>query len=355
MQEKDYYKVLGVDKKASKADIKGAFRKLAHEHHPDKKSGNEAKFKELSEAYSVLSDDKKRAEYDAYGRVFSGADGNAGAGASGFGFSGFEGASGFQDFDIGDIFGDIFGGGRERQRRGRDISIDLTLSFRDAVFGVERKILVTKTSTCDSCDGAGAEKGSEMENCGACNGKGQVHETRRSLLGTFTSVRTCGACNGSGKIPKVKCKTCHGHGVLRKEHEISIAIPSGINDGEMIRLSGSGEAIQGGVSGDLYVKIHVEAHNKFRKEGSNIATELSVKLTDALLGSEYTVDTLDGNLKVKIPAGVAVGEVLRIRGKGVPNKGGSRGDLLIKIQVPLPKKLSRAAKKIIEELKAEGV
>ncbi|MAF59515.1 MAG: molecular chaperone DnaJ [Candidatus Pacebacteria bacterium] len=355
MPHKDYYEILGVDKKASKEDIKKAFRKLAHQYHPDKKDGNEARFKEASDAYSVLSDDKKRAEYDAYGRVFSGAGGaQGGAGFDGFDFSGFQ-QGGFEDFDIGDIFGDIFGGGRERQRRGRDISIDLTISFKDSVFGIERKILVTKTSNCEVCEGSGAESGSEMESCNACNGKGQIHETRSSLLGTFTSVRTCTTCGGAGKVPKVKCKSCKGHGVLRKEQEIAVAIPAGINDGEMIRLTGAGEALKGAVSGDLYIKIHVEPHERFRKEGNNLVTELSVKLSDALLGSDYSLETLEGAITVKVPAGVSVGEILRVRGKGIPNRAGVRGDLLIKIKVPLPKKLSRSAKKKVEELREEGI
>jgi len=194
-----------------------------------------------------------------------------------------------------------------------------------------------------------------MITCSACNGNGQIHETKRSLLGTFSSVKTCEVCHGSGKVPKEKCPSCHGKGVYRKQSEVTINIPAGINDGEMIRLKGVGEAISGGVSGDLYVKIHVKKHSVFRKEGFNLVMDLNVKLTDALTGSEYNIDTLDEKIKLKIPAGVGFGEVLRIRGKGVPMGGTRRGDLLVKINILLPNKLTRKTKKLVEELRKEGI
>jgi|TARA_Y100000310_G_scaffold345555_1_gene466521 molecular chaperone DnaJ len=350
---KDYYNILGVDKKASKDDIKQAFRKLAHKYHPDKANGDEAKFKEASEAYAVLSDEKKRAEYDSYGRVF----GDSSQGFGGFDFSGFQG-QGFQDFDFGDIFGDlgdIFGGGRAHTKRGRDISIDLEIQFRDSVFGTDRKMLVTKTSHCDTCTGTGAKKGTEFETCKTCNGNGKIHETRSSFIGTFSSVKACGACIGTGKVPKEKCGTCRGQGVLRQEEEISVSIPAGINNGEMIRLSGAGEAIQGGVPGDLYVKVHVHTDPTFRKEGDNLVMDLNVKLTDAILGSTYTISTFDGDINVKVPAGISFGELLRVRGKGVVVGKGKRGDLLIRLTIKLPQHVSRKAKKAIEELREEGI
>jgi molecular chaperone DnaJ len=358
---KNYYETLGVDKKASKDDIKKAFRKLAHQYHPDKNGGNSDKFKEVSEAYSVLSDDKKRAEYDTYGRTFSEAGGPGAGGFNpqdfGFDFSNM-GAEGME-FDLGDIFGQFFGGGRTggqtRQKRGSDISIDVEISFQEAVFGVERKVILSKTSLCDVCHGSGGEPGSVQKTCPTCNGKGKVHETRSSLLGTFSTVRVCGTCNGSGKIPEVKCKKCHGLGVTKNQEEISIKIPAGINDGEMIRHGGAGEAVAGGSPGDLYVKVHVKKHPTFRKEGFNIVMDLNIKLSTALLGGEYDIQTLDGEIKLKIPAGITFGEILRIKGKGVPVERNKRGDLLVKIHIQLPGKLSKNASKLIEELKKEGI
>ncbi len=351
---KDYYSILGIEKSASKDDVKKAFRKLAHQYHPDKQGGDEAKFKEASEAYSVLSDDKKRAEYDSYGRVFGG----GGGGPAGFDFSGFEGGVHFEDLDLGSIFGefgDLFSGGRARARRGRDISIDLEIPFRDAIFGVERKVLISKVSTCESCKGSGAKAGTNLITCATCNGNGKIRETRNSMLGTFTNVRVCAVCNGTGKIPQEKCSTCRGHGVLRREEEITVTIPPGLDDGEVIRLGGVGEAIQGGAAGDLYIKVHVLPHPVFRKEGPNLVMVLGVKLTDALLGVEYKVATFDGDITVKIPSGVSFGEILRVRGKGVPIERGKRGDLLIKLNIKLPSKVSRSARKLLEELRNEGI
>ena len=361
---KDYYKTLGVDKNASKDEIKKAFRTLAHKYHPDKKGGDDAKFKEINEAYSILSDEKKRQQYDMYGSGFSGA-GQQGSGFGGFGggFDGFDfsqftqggNGAGFE-FDLGDIFGDVFGGGRRtKTKRGRDISIDIELSFEEAVFGVERKILLNKTSVCDVCGGTGAEKGTEMDICKTCNGKGSIREMKQTFFGQFESVKTCDVCGGTGKVPKVKCKVCSGHGILKKETEIKVKIPAGIDNGEMIRLSGAGEAISGGQDGDLYIKVHVKKHPLFRREGNNLVTDLNIKLTDALLGMNYVLKTLDGDLTVKIPEGVSFGEILRVKGKGVPVVGHGRGDILIKINILMPKKLSKNSKKAIEELKNEGL
>lgn len=353
---KDYYGLLGVEKQASQDDIKKAFRKLAHKYHPDKEGGDETKFKEISEAYSILGDEKKRAEYDSYGRVFN--DGSGGQGFGGFSGAGFDPSQfeGFDMGDIGDIFGDIFGGGRRSQtKRGRDISIDIEISFKDSVFGVERKVLLTKASQCDVCSGSGAKPGTELDQCTSCNGNGNIRETKRSLLGDFTSVRPCDTCHGLGQIPKVTCENCHGVGVVRKEEEITVQIPANINAGEMIRMSGAGEAVPGGVPGDLYIKLHVKEDAQFTREGFAIKTDLNVKLTDALLGSEYTVDTIDGSVKVKIPAGASPNEILRVKGHGAPMDNGKRGDFLIKLNIQLPQKLSRKAKKIVQELREEGI
>lgn len=352
---KNYYEILGIPKGASKEEVKKAFHKLAHKYHPDKKGGDANRFKEISEAYAVLSDDKKRAEYDTYGQTFAG--GGGGAGMGGFDFSGFtnQGFGNINFEDLGDVFGEMFGSQRERTPRGRDISIDLELTFEEAVFGVERKVLITKTSICETCSGKGGKKGSAMQSCKKCNGKGKIHEARRSFFGTINTTRSCDACGGIGEIPKEICEVCHGAGLIRKQEEIDIKIPIGIDSGEMIRMSGKGEAIRGGVAGDLYVKIHIIPHPTLRRDGSNLVTNMSIKLSEALLGGERKIDSLDGPLTVTIPQGVAFGETLRLRGRGVPIERGKRGDLLIRVSIILPKKLSKDARKAIETLQKEGV
>ncbi|MHB1163425.1 MAG: molecular chaperone DnaJ [Minisyncoccota bacterium] len=357
---KDYYNVLGVDKKATQDDIKKAFRKLAHKHHPDK-GGTDDKFKEITEAYSVLSDEKKRREYDTYGQAFPGGAPQGGQGAGGFDFNGFQQGfgQGGVEFDFGDIFGDIFGGargGQARTPRGRDISIDLEIPFKDAVFGTTRTVLIGKVSTCDTCHGSGGKPGTELETCKTCNGKGRIQEVRNSPFGQFSSVRTCTVCDGVGKIPKEKCPECKGHGVKRKEEEIKISIPAGIDNGEMIRLPQKGEAVKTGVAGDLYVKLHVKPHSVFRRDGSNLLMHLPVKLTDALLGTSVSIETLEGKtLEVKIPPMKRAEEHLRVRGKGIPTGGSTTGDLIISLEVALPHKLSGKARKTVEELKSEGL
>lgn len=351
---KNYYDTLGLDKKASKEDVKKAFRKLAQKHHPDK-GGEEAKFKEITEAYSVLSDDGKRREYDAYGQNFAG--GGAPGGGYGFDPSQFGGFGGGNvEFDFGDLFGDLFGGGRGGHiKRGRDISMDIEISFKESVEGTKRQVLVTKVGKCDICHGTGAKPNTEMKTCTTCNGQGRVHETRNSPLGAFSSVRACTACEGTGKIPKEKCATCGGHGVLKKEQELHINVPAGIDGGEMLRMPGHGEAIKGGTSGDLYVKVHVKPHPVFRKDGLNLVMHMPMKLTDALVGVTTTIDTLDGKkLEVKIPPMTAPEETLRLRGKGVHLES-AQGDLLIRLTITMPKKLSSKTKKLIEEMRSEGL
>ncbi|MCX6705158.1 MAG: DnaJ domain-containing protein, partial [Candidatus Woesebacteria bacterium] len=266
---KDYYDILGVNKGASKDEIKKAFYKLAHKYHPDKKEGNEAKFKQVNEAYQVLSDDAKRSKYDQFGSGFEnmqqGYGGQRQSGFEGFDFSGFQ--NGSADFDFGnlnDIFSDFFtggmGGGRREVRRGRDISTEIQISFSESVFGTSRKILLTKTSNCTTCNGSGAKPGTKMETCKYCNGQGKIREAKRTILGTISSTKICEECLGSGEVPKEKCETCKGKGVLRKESEISVNLPAGIRDGEMIRMSGMGEAVTKGTAGDLYIKVNVAAH-----------------------------------------------------------------------------------------------
>jgi len=336
---KDYYEILGLNKNASKDEIKKVFYKMAHKYHPDKKGGNEAKFKEMNEAYQVLSDDGKRSKYDQFGAGFDG-----------------------MEFDFGnlnDIFSDFFGGGmgggRAQARRGRDISTEIQISFSDSVFGTERKVLITKTSKCASCGGSGAKDGTKMETCKHCNGQGKIREQKRTIFGNIASTKICEVCLGTGEVPKEACDKCKGKGVLRREEEISINIPAGIHDGEMVRMTGHGEAVSKGTAGDLYIKINVTVHPLFKREGNDLAMNLNLKLSDALLGTKYSVQTLDGDIEVTIPEGVTMNEILRVRGKGVPYGKGKRGDLLIKLHIKLPDKLSRKSREIIEELKKEGI
>jgi molecular chaperone DnaJ len=355
---KDYYETLGVPKGASKDEIKKAFHKLAHKHHPDKNKGDDAKFKEVNEAYQTLSDDQKRAQYDRFG-----ADGPQGfnpGGQGGFGGFDFSGQGGmeFDMGDLGDIFGDFFGGGgrgRGGAKRGRDVSTEIDLTFEESIFGVARTILLSKQSTCDICKGTGGKPGTKVDTCKDCNGNGQIREMKRSILGTFATNRTCDTCHGQGKIPSEKCTECRGHGVRNKQEEIKINVPAGINAGEMVRMTSMGEAVQGGTTGDLYIKINVKAHPQFKRDGLNLTMDLPIKLSDALLGLIYDLKTLEGNtVEVKIPEGINHGELLRVRGKGVPSTRG-RGDIILRIQIKMPAKLSKTTKKLIEELKKEGL
>lgn len=358
--KKDYYEVLGVPKGATKDEIKKAFYKLAHKYHPDKKEGDEKKFKEVNEAYQVLSDEEKRSKYDQYGSGFEnmgGASYGQGQGFGGFDFSGFQNAGGEFDFgNLNDIFSDFFGGGgRAQARRGRDISTEIHITFAESIFGVNRKILITKTSSCDTCKGSGAKSGTKMETCKTCNGQGQVREIRRTILGQIESKKVCETCLGTGEVPKEKCEKCHGKGVLRKEEEITLNIPAGIRNGEMVRMTGMGEAVAKGTAGDLYIKINVQPHPVFKREGHDLVMNLNLKLSDALLGTQYGIETLDGKINVKIPEGVSVNEILRVKEKGVPVGKGKRGDLLIKLNIKMPTKISKKSRELIEKLKEEGI
>jgi len=359
---KDYYEILGVNKSASKEEIKKAFRQMAHKYHPDKNKGDDTKFKEANEAYQVLTNDQKRAQYDQFGNAdgpsFAGGYGGAQQGFGGFDFSGFQ-QQGFDMGDLGDIFGDFFGGGMgrsgQRQKRGRDISTEIDITFEESVFGVARSILISKQSICNICSGSGAKPGIKMDTCKTCNGNGQIRENRRSILGTFSTVKTCDSCHGAGKIPNEKCSECRGAGVFKKQEEIKLNVPAGINNGEMVRMTGMGEAIRGGQAGDLYIKINVRPHNIFKRDGANLNMDLHIKLSDALLGATYPLKTLDGDIEVKIPEGINHGELLRVKGRGVPQGSTRRGDIIIRILVKMPNKLSRKGKEAVEKLKEEGV
>lgn len=360
---KDYYKILGIEKNASTDEVKKAFHKLAHKYHPDKKEGNEAKFKEINEAYQVLHDDNKRQEYDTYGRVSGDGGAQDFSGFKGFDFSNFNGGQnngfGFDFGNIDDIFSEFFGGahsqGGSQKRRGRDISTELHISFEESIFGGERKILINKVSFCDICNGSGAKDKNKIKKCATCNGQGKVNEVKRSFFGAFTHVKVCESCYGQGSVPEEKCSTCHGAGTLKKEQEIIIKIPTGIRNGEMVRVTGMGEAVSGGLAGDLYIKINVLAHPSLRREGNDLVMDLEIKLSEALLGTEKEINSLDGKEKIKIPEGVTFGEILKLREKGVILGKNRRGDLLINLIIKLPKKLNKKEKELVEELKKEGI
>jgi len=347
---KDYYQTLGVNKSASQDEIKAAFRKLAHQYHPDKPTGNEAKFKEANEAYQVLGDAEKRKKYDQFGSAAFENGGGGGQGFGGFDFSGFQGGAGFED--LGDIFGQMFGrGGRQTNhvRRGNDIAVDVEMNFHDAVFGVTREISVTKDVTCDRCGGVGAEPGSKMKTCTDCDGKGTKTVTQRTILGNMQTRVVCPTCDGAGEIPEKSCTTCHGSGLEHKRKTLSINIPAGVDDGMMVRVRGEGEAIKGGVSGDLILRIHVEPDERFDREGDTIFSTARIGFTQAALGATIEHDTVDGPVELKIPAGTQSGATLRLKGKGVMDRG-HRGDQIVKVEVVTPTKLNREQKKLLEEL-----
>lgn len=376
MSKKDYYEILGVNKNASKEEIKKAFYKLAAKYHPDKKDGNEAKFKECNEAYQVLSDDKKRKEYDMYGQTFSGAGSNGSASGFGNGFGGFN-AQDFQgfdfdfsnfrsqgdfngmEFDLGDIFGEIFGGGmnRKKEKRGRDMSLEIDISFEESIFGVERNVLISKVSKCNTCSGTGAKSGSKFETCNKCGGNGKIREIKRTIFGQIEQVKICEECNGTGKVAKEKCNDCNGVGVKNQKEDIKIKIPAGINNGEVLRMSGMGEAIKGGQAGDLYIKIIVKPHKIWKREDMNLIMNHNIKLTDALLGATHIIDGIDGKIEINIPVGININDIIRIKNRGVPNINNKniRGDALIKINIQMPKHLSKKAKEFVEKLKEEGL
>lgn len=363
---KDYYKVLGVEKTASEEEVKKAFRKLAHQHHPDKKGGDEVKFKEVNEAFQVLGDKDKRAKYDQFGSDFDqqgGFGGGAGwedfmrAARGGGGFSSQGGAG----FDFGDIFGDMFGfgGGSSRRGQGRvrgnDIQVDIELKFEEAVFGIEKEIRLTKNNGCDVCNGTGVETGSKMNKCQECSGQGQVRRVQQTILGAMQTIATCPKCGGKGQIPEKHCKHCGGDGIVRNESNYKVKIPAGIDNGESIRLAGKGESAGSvGQAGDLYVRIHVKEDKRFEREGQNIFSEVIISYPQAVLGDKIEIETLDGLKKLVIPEGTQSHQQIRLKGLGVPSlHSTARGDQYVKVIVDVPKKISRGAKKLIEELGKE--
>lgn len=343
MASKDYYNILGVEKGASKDEVKKAFRKKAHEHHPDK-GGDQEKFKEINEAYQVLSDDQKRSQYDQFGQTFDG------AGAGGFG--GFQGNVNFEDF--GDIFGDMFGGfggrGGRRAERGQDILVDMDLTFKESIFGVEKEISVTKGNACERCGGVGAEPGTSMKTCATCDGNGVVTRVQRTILGAMQTRTACEDCHGQGEVPETTCTTCRGTGVENSRRTLRVDVPAGVENGMKIRIRGEGESIGArGEAGDLFVRLHVSQDKRFERDGKTLYSQKKIGFTQAALGDEVDIETVEGTVKLKVPAGTQSGDKLRLKGKGVPT-GRGRGDQIVIMQVATPKKLNRKQKKLLEEL-----
>ncbi len=349
---KDYYHILGIERNASADEIKKAFRKKAHEFHPDKDGGDEAKFKECNEAYQVLSDPKKRQAYDQFGSAAFEQGGGFG-GFEGFGngggFGGFN-AQGFDMGDLGDIFGEMFGFGgtktKARGRRGSDIQVDVELSFEEAVFGVDRDITLNRTIRCERCAGFGAEPGAKMKECRACGGSGVIDRVQRTILGQIRTRTACEECRGDGKIPEIKCSACHGIGVEKKQKTLTVSIPAGVDDGQVIRLRGEGEAgAYGGSEGDLFLRIHVGPSKYFTREGNTIRSVAKIGFTQAALGDKIEVKTVDGKVELKIPAGTQSGTEFKLRGKGIAG-----GDHIVTVNVVTPKRLSREQKKLLDNL-----
>ncbi len=355
MSKRDYYEVLGVSKSASDDEIKKAFRRKAIELHPDKEGGDETKFKEVNEAYEVLKDKTKRQRYDQFGHA--GVGGNGGGNPFGGGFGGYNGQEvhfDFGDLGLGDIFGSFFGGGQQRQRakRGRDIETNLELSFEQAVFGTETDLTLTIDDVCTHCSGTTAEPGSELKTCDTCKGHGRVVTATRTIFGNINQETVCPNCEGRGKKPEKVCTVCRGKGTERRTQTIKLKVPSGIDDGATIRLREHGEAIANGQKGDLYVNIRVKAHKKFTREGDLILSTETISMIDAALGIEIPVETVDGMVHMKIPAGTQSGSDFKLSGHGVKHPGrDTRGAHIVTVIVETPTKLSKKQQELLEEFK----
>lgn len=357
---KDYYDVLGVSKSTSEVEIKKAYRKLALKYHPDKapeskKKEYEGKFKEISQAYGILSDKDKKAQYDQYGQV---ADGSSfGQGFSQNDFHSFHDAFGgrdiFEDLGFGKIFEQMFGfraGAGRATQYGQDVVLDIEIDLKDAFSGIEREVELNKIVTCSECDGQG---GKTLKKCSTCQGSGYEQVRRNSLFGVFIQQKLCAQCNGRGEIPEKKCFKCQGQGRVKKNEKTKVTIPSGIEHGQILKLSGQGEAaLYGGQPGDLFVNIHIKPHRDFQRRGNNLYYKLVINFTQAVLGDKIEIATLDGRVKLKIPTGTQPGDLIKLNGQGMPYLyGRRRGDLIVEIQLQVPKKLSRKQKRIIEQLK----
>lgn len=347
MSKRDYYEVLGVSNSASKDEIKKAYRKLSKKFHPDinKEPGADEKFKEVKEAYEVLSDDQKRAQYDQYGHVDPN-QGFGGGGDFGGGFGGFE-----------DIFNSFFGGGGGRRRdpnaprQGADLQYTMTLKFEEAVFGKETDIEIPREEECDTCDGTGAKPGTKVDTCKHCHGSGQISVEQNTPFGRIVNRRVCHYCNGTGKEIKEKCTTCSGSGKVTRRNKIHVKIPAGVDDGQQLRVAGKGEAgINGGPPGDLYIVFHIRSHEFFERDGDDIYCEMPITFVQASIGDEVEVPTLHGKVKLKVPAGTQTGTKFRLKGKGVPNvRGYGTGDQHVLVRIVTPTKLSEKQKQLLRE------
>lgn len=363
--KRDFYDILGVSKSASAEEIKRAYRKLAMEHHPDRHGGDDSKFKEIGEAYETLKDPQKRAAYDQFGHA--GAQGNpfAGGGNPFGGAGGFSGAQGFEGFDFSDILnqfmggaGGPFGGGGQGRgpARGRDLETTVAIDFLEAVFGAEKEVTLTADDTCEHCHGNGAEPGSSLKTCATCNGRGQVTRVQQTILGAIQQTTVCTTCQGRGQVPEKPCTVCHGAGIQRRTRSLKVKIPAGVDQGTTIRLAGQGAAPRGGgAKGDLYVAIRVRADRRFERAGRDILSRATIPMAEAALGTDIQVETVDGAVTLKIPAGTQSGKVFKLSGRGVPAlTRGSRGDHLVTVLVETPTKLSAKQRELLEQFAADS-
>lgn len=356
-EKRDYYEVLGLQKGASDDEIKKAFRKMAMKYHPDKNPGDkeaEEKFKEINEAYGILSDPDKKSKYDRFGHA--GVDPNAGFGGAG-GFGGFGGAGGFED--IFDMFGGMFGGGfGQSQRRsngpkkGRDLQKAITITFEEAAFGTKKELQINKYVTCPTCNGEGTKPGTSKKTCPKCNGTGQTSQVQRTPFGQFQSVTQCDQCGGTGKINETPCEDCKGTGKVKKTVKLSVDIPAGVDNESVIPIRGQGEpGTNGGPNGDLYIVISVKPHKVFKRSGSDLYLEIPISFDQAALGADIIVPTMEGKVSYKVPAGTQPGTTFRLKGKGIKNlRNDKMGDLYVKVNLEVPTKLNHKQKKAIEEM-----
>lgn len=351
MAKADYYEVLGVNRDAGDAEIKSAFRKAAKQYHPDLHPGDkeaEQKFKDINEAYEVLSDEKKRAQYDQFGHAAF--DPAANAGGYGGGFGGFEDI--FSAFTGGFGFGGGFNQSRSGPMQGRDLRYNLTITFEEAAFGVKKEILVPREENCATCGGTGAKPGTSPAQCAACGGSGQVRVQQNTVFGSFSTVRTCEACSGTGKIIQEACQDCKGRGRVNKSKRISVSVPAGIDNGQTLNMRGEGEAgLRGGPAGDLYITITVKPHKLFIRKGTDLYIDMDVPMTVAVLGGEIQVPTLKGNVKYTVPEGTQPGTTFRLKEQGVPRLNSTaRGDLFVRTNVSIPKRLSDEQREMVKRL-----
>jgi len=353
----DYYSILGVSKNASQEEIKKAYRKLAHKYHPDKQDGDEQKFKKISEAYQVLGNEKKRAQYDRFGQAFEGGNQDFG----GFGGFDFGGAQGF-DFNIDDLFGEFFGfGGRKKERdvnRGEDIKIKLELNLKNTLNNLEKNLTLEKKVSCSRCSGSGAEPGSKLKECFSCRGTGRVRQMKRTILGTITRDVICPECKGEGRIPEKPCNVCKGEGRVDKKEKIRISIPAGVDSGQILKMAREGNAgRRGGKKGDLYIEIFVKPHPVFKRKGDDLYLKKEITFSQAVLGDEIKIPSLNGkDISLKIPAGTSSGEVFRVAKKGIPHFSGlGRGSLFVKVIIDIPEKLNKEQKELLKKLKKKGL